>query len=284
MKVRRFALELQGEADCDLENVALDDALRRWKPHLVTVGETDAARKAIEERLMIANMPKGRAARFRASVGLALAPGEEPLQPAEAVATLLQALLLSPKTNLLGTWALEEEVKRRIAAGEHFGYLYLDIDNFKPFNDTYGVAKGDEIIGLLAEEVERAADQHGTDDDICAHIGGDDFAVVTTPDRMEAIGRSLMSGFDARVPAFYSDEHRTQGGIEVANRRGQMEKFPLMTVSVAAVDTRTRRIDSFQQLCDIGAELKAQAKMIPGSTYMVDRRRDQEPAARRAAT
>lgn len=279
----RFRLELLGEADCDLESVGLDDALRRWRPHLVTVGESDAARKVVEQRLMIANMPKGRAARFQASVGLALPAGEEPLQPPQAVATLLQALLLSPKTNLLGTWALEEEVKRRIAAGQPFGYLYLDIDNFKPYNDTYGVAKGDEVIRLLAEEVERATDQHGGEDDICAHIGGDDFAIVTEPDKMEAVARSLMSGFDARVPALYSDEHRAQGGIEVANRRGQVERFPLMSVSVAAVDTRMRRIESFQQLCDIGAELKAQAKMIPGSTYMAERRRDQEPAARRAA-
>jgi len=277
LRVARFSMELMSEADRDLDSVGLQEALRRWQPHIVTVDEADdLARRAAAEHLMMAAMPRGRAARFRGSICLSLPPGAEGREPARVIAAVLQALLLSPKTGLLGSWALEAEVKRRISEGKPLGYLYLDIDNFKAYNDAYGVKRGDDAIAMLAQEVERLVDEKGAEDDICAHIGGDDFAVVTDPGRMEAIAKALISAFSSRAPTFYEEEDRRRGGIEVKNRRGETEEFPLMTISVAGVSNAVRKISNFQHLCDVAAELKARAKRLGGNTYFAERRRNQQ--------
>jgi GGDEF domain-containing protein len=286
LKLRSFRLELVGEVDRDVAALRLGDELGRWQPQVVTVEEGEDARRAAEEgRLFVARMAKGRATRFRAQVGLEVPEGREPLQPAQAVATLLHALLLNPKTNLLGTWALEQEVNRRLAAGEPFGYLYMDIDRFKSYNDSYGVAEGDKVIQLLAEEVERAANERGNDEDVCSHIGGDDFAIVTTPDKMEEVARPLIADFAAKVVGSYPDEDvRKRGGIETTSRKGEKEFAPLMKLTVAGVDTSRTAVCGYVQLCEMAAELKKHLKEQGGNRYGRERRRGKAPAAKRPAS
>jgi GGDEF domain-containing protein len=279
VRVVRFNMGLLSEADRDLDTLGLQEALRRWQPQIVTIDESDAeSLRAAAEHLMVAAMPRGRAAKFRTSICLALPPGAESKEPARVIAAMLQALLLSPKTGLLGSWALEADVKHRISAGKPFGYLYSDIDNFKAYNDVYGVKRGDDVIMMLAQEVERVLEEKGGPEDICAHIGGDDFAIVTTPDRMKSIADALINRFKghAQTSTFYEPEHLQGEGIEVENRRGEKEKFHLRTITVAGVSTKRRKLPSYQRVCDIAAELKELGKRLGGNTYVEERRRDQQ--------
>jgi diguanylate cyclase (GGDEF)-like protein len=169
---------------------------------------------------------------------------------------------------------LRNSVEHRFSAGEDFIFLYLDIDNFKAFNDVYGFGKGDLAIRLLGREVSAAVGALGNPTDVCVHIGGDDFAIITSTDKAPALAQRIIGEFDANVPDLYPTEARETGYIETASRRGEPERYPLMTVSVGGVDTSRRTTKNYLQLAEIAAEVKAYAKAIEGSQFVMDRRRD----------
>jgi GGDEF domain-containing protein len=180
-------------------------------------------------------------------------------------------------------------VEQRLAAGEHFVFLYLDIDNFKAFNDVYGFGRGDIAIRTLGHEVVEATKTLGGPSDLCVHIGGDDFAIVvggpphsdhpSQPDASGAERAQRMAGrvieeFDKKASELYPPEAREAGYIVTQNRRGEEERYPIMTVSVGGVDTSRRAIASYLELAEIAAEVKGYAKALEGSRFVMDRRRD----------
>jgi len=204
-----------------------------------------------------------------------------PMKPELLVERLIRAVLsaqartpVSALTGMPGSPVLRNSVEQRITGGEQFVFLYLDIDNFKAFNDVYGFARGDLAIRLLGHEVIQATKSLGTPGDLCVHIGGDDFAIVTTRDRAAAISRRVIEGFDEKAPELYSAEAREAGYIETQSRRGEPERYPLMTVSIGGVDTDRRRVSSYLELAEIAAEVKGYAKALEGSQFVMDRRRE----------
>ena len=61
------------------------------------------------------------------------------------------ALQSNPLTRLPGNLVFARVVESRLAAGHAFAMGWVDIDDFKPFNDRYGFKRGDEVLLLLAE-------------------------------------------------------------------------------------------------------------------------------------
>ena len=285
-KLERFGLELRGEIECPLDSLDFVHALQRWRPDLVAVteGGDEAKRLAEEVRrsghkealLLIAPMPEGPDESFPTYMGLAIPPGAGPVEPKELVTKLLRAMLLNPLTKLLGSWALEAEVERRIGAGLKFGLLWLDIDNFKAYNDVYGFAKGDQVIVRLAALVVQASRAAGTPEDRCAHIGGDDFVILTAAETMEPVASDLIGRFEREAPSLYTEEHRREGAITVVSRTGEPARYPLMTISIAGVTNRLRPIGSYLEMSEIAAEVKTYAKSAQGNTYAEDRRTGQQ--------
>ena len=281
-KLERFALELRGEIECPLDSLDFVRALRRWRPDLVAVTEGGEEAKRLTEEvrrsgnkealLLIAPMPEGPDESFPTYMGLAIPPGSGRVEPKELVTKLLRAMLLNPLTKLLGSWALEAEVERRLSGGMKLGFLWLDIDNFKAYNDVYGFAKGDRAIMMLASQVVQATQAAGTSSDRCAHIGGDDFAVLTSPEKMEAIAGDLIARFGRQAPSLYTEAHRREGAITVIGRSGEPARYPLMTISIAGVSNRARPIGTYLELSQVAAEVKAYAKSAQGDTYAEDRR------------
>jgi diguanylate cyclase (GGDEF)-like protein len=203
------------------------------------------------------------------------------LEPENLLQRLVEAVLsaqartpVSPLTALPGSPVLRDSVERRVATGEAFTFLYLDIDNFKAFNDVYGFARGDMAIRLLCREVVEAIRIDGTPTDLCVHIGGDDFAIITSPDTSARIAQRIMAGFDRQAPALYSDDARARGYIETQSRRGEPSRYPLMTVSIGGVSTVQRAITGYLELAQVAAEVKGYAKALDGSQFVMDRRRD----------
>ena len=289
-RIARFSLDLKGETDCPVNPPDFLAALKRWRPDLVTVieapgfaeelaAEVNRASRA-EAMLLIAPMPELPGGQTQTRVGIILPESFDARRPKQLIGSLLQGLLLNPVTKLVGGWALQAHVERRLRAGEHFALLYLDLDNFKAYNDVYGFVQGDAVIKLLADVIIAAVREHGGPGDVAAHIGGDDFAILTTPDRARVVAESIVAAFDRAVPALYSEEHRRSGEITVINRKNQAETYPLMTVSIAGALTSKRPVSSYREVSDIAAELKSYAKTLPGSNYVEERRRGKvEPPA-----
>jgi diguanylate cyclase (GGDEF)-like protein len=184
----------------------------------------------------------------------------------------------SPLTGLPGNVSINEELARRLSLGKPFAMLQIDIDYFKAFNDYYGYSRGDQAIQTLARILVESAHRFGTGNFI-GHIGGDDFVVLTTPEAAEPLGEAIIAGFVETVKTLYDPEDQERGYVEVRNRRHAIERFPLMSVTIAMVSTNRHAVSHLAQLIDIAGELKAHGKGIPGSVLVGERRRTAEPPA-----
>ncbi|NPV58539.1 MAG: response regulator [Actinobacteria bacterium] len=179
---------------------------------------------------------------------------------------------VSPLTGLPGSISIEAETKRRIAKNLRFSALYVDIDNFKPFNDVYGFPTGDKAIRMLAEIVDEAVKKLGNVDDFIGHGGGDDFVVITTPEKAAVIAEEIISNFDERVRTLYRDEDLRRGYSILVDRLGRDNYVPIMTLSIGVASNYRRRISTHWEVGEIAKETLNYAKSIPGSTYFIDRR------------
>jgi PleD family two-component response regulator len=182
----------------------------------------------------------------------------------------------NPLTGLPGNISIEKELKRRVDSHEPFVFAICDVDDFKAYNDRYGYARGDQGIKMTASVIADAVKELGNDDDFVGHIGGDDFVFITTPGKADLIGERVTADFDQRVNFLYDETDRRRGYIEVQNRRGEVERFKLMSITLALVNSDTHNIEHFAQVSAIAAELKAYGKSIPGSIVVKERRTLQE--------
>ncbi len=184
-----------------------------------------------------------------------------------------QQRAMSPLTGLPGNVSINDEIRRRIDSGEPFALLQVDIDFFKAFNDHYGYARGDEAIRRLAGILAETALRLGGPSSFVGHIGGDDFVVLTASEHAEAVGNEIIAQFDEAVPTLYDDADLARGHIEVHNRLHVPERFPLMSVTIAMVNTDRMPVSHLAQLIDVAQELKEHGKGIAGSVLVGERRR-----------
>jgi diguanylate cyclase (GGDEF)-like protein len=178
---------------------------------------------------------------------------------------------LSPLTGLPGNTRIQEELDRAIQEERQFALLYADLDNFKAYNDHYGFARGDDILRLAARMVHGAVQAIARPDAFVGHVGGDDFVAITPEEAAKAVVEDLIERFDLEVPSLYDPEDARRGWIEVENRR-QLERFPLVTISVGVASTATRRFGHYAEAVATAAEMKSLAKQQPGSSWAADRR------------
>ena len=186
----------------------------------------------------------------------------------------------NPLTGLPGNYAIELELKTRLERSEDFALLYIDLDNLKAYNDTYSYRAGDRVIQLTAQLLNQVFDQNGNRKDFIGHIGGDDFVAITTLEKADAICNTFVSAFDCAVLDHYRPEDKARGYVEVENRRFQMERFPLVSVTIALVETDRYQIDHIAMLNDVVADLKKRGKRIPGSVVVRDQRTSAPPVPR----
>jgi len=204
----------------------------------------------------------------------------KPFDPIELIARVKSALRRSremrdanPLTQLPGNVQVQEEVARRVGSEAPFALMYIDLDNFKAFNDHYGFLRGDEAIKLLAQCAAEAVDHKDGEDSFIGHVGGDDFVVIVAPQVAEPLAQEIIRLWDERVVDLYDAEDVERGYIEVTDRRKQLHRFPFTTVSIGIASNTGRVIDSHWTASEIAAEMKAFAKNDTGSSYEIDRRR-----------
>lgn len=198
----------------------------------------------------------------------------KPFDSAELVARVGKALDrqarelgASPTTGLPGVDAIQAEIERRIANSEAAVICYLDLDNLKAFNDYYGYAKANAVIRQTGDVIRSAVMREGSSDFV-GHIAGDDFVFITTPDRADSVCCGICRSFDEVIPLYYDRVDRARGHIETKDRFGVLRRFPIMTVSIAAISLALTH--TYASLAELAAEGKRIAKSILGSTYVRD--------------
>ena len=184
---------------------------------------------------------------------------------------------VSPLTGLPGNVQIQAEMKKRLLNNEGFVMLYLDLDNFKAYNDVYGFLNGDEIIKFTAKTIVNNVEGLNEGEGFVGHIGGDDFvAIVSIDEDYEKICQNIIAEFDNGVSKFFNDEDLEKGYLEVPNRRGIVEEFPLTSISIGVVVADQNRFANVLEIGEVGAQVKHLAKTTIGSAYSIDRRTHEE--------
>ncbi len=235
-------------------HVNIEDAARQLAPRLER-GFTDHIIVTREDRYL-GLVSVGKMVETMASLQLEQAKEANPLSGLPGNRCITQRLICE----------IEDPKSRMVV-------LYLDLDNFKAFNDCYGFEHGDQAILLTAEIIVQAVRAEGNPGDLVAHLGGDDFVVVTTLERANGIAALIISRFDNEIQDLYDDEDLVNGFIISEDRSGMPYNFSIMSISVAGINAGGGAFENHLEIGEIAAEVKKYAKTLPGSNYQTNRRK-----------
>ena len=177
-----------------------------------------------------------------------------------------------PSTRLPGTTEIEREIRRRLESEQEFAVCYADLDHFKEFNDRYSYYDGDRVIYILSRILHDVVRGLMGSRGFVGHIGGDDFIFVIPAEEISPVCSEILEVFDLLVPLQYNEQDRRAGYFFGKDRRGQLHRVPLMTLSIGIVTNRHRRFAHPAQVSELATEMKSYAKTLPGSVFVVDRR------------
>ncbi|GBD33397.1 Phosphate regulon transcriptional regulatory protein PhoB [bacterium HR33] len=296
-ELTRSWLEAQGYPIVRLREAgAVETAARRRLPVLILIDADGAADecetfcRSLKEDPYTAAIPVAmissrhaaeRVARwFEAGADEVITPLFEPAEQRSRLGVLIQrterSLAVHPSTRLPGTTEIEREFKRRMDRQERFAVCYADIDHFKEFNDRYSYYDGDRVIYLLSRILRDVVKGLCPKNGFVGHIGGDDFIFVIEPRDVQPVCTEILDVFDTLIPYQYSPQDRRAGYFFGKDRRGHLHRVPLMTLSIGVVTNEQRRFQHPAQISELATEMKSYAKTLPGSVFVVDRRRDPE--------
>jgi GGDEF domain-containing protein len=179
---------------------------------------------------------------------------------------------LNPLTNMPGDIALQKELFDIIDTKEQFAVGEIDINHFSSFNHKYGFKKGDSVIRFLGATIQSVIRDVGEKTDFVAHMGGDHFVFVTRSSDPMKIAREIIPIFDDHIPLFYSEDDRKRGYILSKNRRGEIEKYPFMRISIGIASNQKKPLIHPLQIANITNEIVNFLKKDDKSNVLLDRR------------
>lgn len=203
-----------------------------------------------------------------------------PIEAAELLARVKSSLVriardldANPLSKLPGNVSLLKELEERTKSERPIAVGYVDLSKFKEFNDRYGFEKGDEVIGYLALIISKALESLGNSTDFLGHIGGDDFLLITTPDCIEEVCKRIVENFDKNIASFYGQEDRARGYIITKNRKGNLSKISVMSLSIGVATNEYQKFSHIGEIIQVATDLKNYAKTMGKSIYVKNRRR-----------
>jgi diguanylate cyclase (GGDEF)-like protein len=218
---------------------------------------------------------------FAAGADEVITPLFEPAEQAGRLEGLMNRtqrdVAVNPSTRLPGTTEIEREIRRRMETAERFAVCYADLDHFKEYNDRYSYYDGDRVIYILSRILHDVVKGMLGGEGFVGHIGGDDFIFVIPVSRVSEVCTEVLFVFDTLIPFQYNEQDRRAGYYFGKDRRGQLHRVPLMTLSIGIVTNQHRRFAHPAQVSELATEMKSYAKTQPGSVFVVDRRHDPEP-------
>jgi len=180
---------------------------------------------------------------------------------------------VSPLTGLPGNLQIQVELRKRLLKKEEFAILYFDLDHFKEYNDTYGFLKGDEVIKFTAKTILKTMHSYKLEESFVGHIGGDDFVGIISGVDYEKLCQDIIIRFDENIKEYFNEEDILRGYLEVANRKGIIEQFPITSISIGVVRVSPNEYENPLEIGEIGAQVKHLAKTQIGSAYVINRRK-----------
>ncbi|MDH3456535.1 MAG: diguanylate cyclase [Gemmatimonadota bacterium] len=218
---------------------------------------------------------------FDAGADEVLTPVVAPAEQRSRLGVLLSRternVAVHPSTRLPGTTEIERDIRKRLEADVLFAVCYADLDHFKEFNDRYSYYDGDRVIFILSRILRDVVKGLSPEDGFVGHIGGDDFIMVLPLDMIQHVCGEVVAVFDALIPYQYNAQDRRAGYFFGKDRRGHLHRVPLMTLSIGIVTNERRRFTHPAEVSELATEMKSYAKTLPGSVFVVDRRRDAGP-------
>jgi GGDEF domain-containing protein len=125
----------------------------------------------------------------------------------------------------------------------------------------------------MAEMLVRIKKEYADPEDFLGHIGGDDFVIICSPDRIQTLCARIIEDFDKGIIEHYDAEDAKKGFIISIDRNDKPAMFGIMTVSLAVVNTDRTLVRDPMEISQKVAELKQYAKSFAKSIYIMDRRR-----------
>lgn len=175
----------------------------------------------------------------------------------------------NPLSQLPGNVPIGQHIDNLLAAREAFVIAYCDLDHFKPFNDVYGYARGDDVIRLTARVLAEACD---AECDFIGHIGGDDFVLVLRSSDWQTRCERVLQLFGEEILGFFSRDDIERGGYVTENRKGKLEFHALTSLSIGIVEAVPGSFRSHLEISVVAAEVKKKAKSIPGNSLAINQR------------
>lgn len=182
------------------------------------------------------------------------------------------AVRVHPLTNLPDHFFIQQEIDRRLSEGVKTAICYIDLENFRAYNLRYGYQRGDKLLKFTSLIIFDITRDYGNPSDVVGHLGGDNFVIITTPEKYQLICTKMISNFDQLIAQQYDKEDRDNGYIININRKGEVLKYPLMTLTAAVVTNERRNLAHYAQIDDIANELKQYAQRLKKSDFVVDKR------------
>ncbi|NTS76940.1 GGDEF domain-containing protein [Catenovulum sp. SM1970] len=169
----------------------------------------------------------------------------------------------NPLTLLPGNVPIDKEIDSLLRQRHGFHLAYLDLDNFKPFNDLYGYSKGDQAIQLVADLLKQHCPSKSTS---IGHIGGDDFVIIYREENWHQMLLKLLADFDEKVKNLLYPQHLKDGGYWATNRSGQRDFFPILSLSAGVVWASIANCQSHHDVASLATQAKKEAKKRLGSS------------------
>lgn len=171
----------------------------------------------------------------------------------------------NPLTSLPGNRIIEQKIINLLEEKEFYAIIYLDLDNFKAYNDAYGFPNGDRMIKLLADVMHHVYDQRG----FLGHIGGDDFVIITRENDIEQRLHKLIEEFKNSIHQLYHEHDWNRGYITAQSRKGTIEQFPIVSVSIAVITNQFHQYGGMMELTEQIVAAKKKAKQTEGNSIVV---------------
>jgi PleD family two-component response regulator len=171
--------------------------------------------------------------------------------------------LTDPRSGLPAGRLIEEQLRLTIRQSA-WAYMDIRINYFDQFKDVYGFVAADDVLRFAAMLMSEVVDELGSSSDFIGHAGGDNFVVISSEEAAGKIRDRLKLRFAEEAQTHYNFMDRQQGFIMAANAEGQMEKTPLMTLSVGIVTPKQQSFADIREITELAADVRRQD--APGAT------------------
>ena len=178
----------------------------------------------------------------------------------------------NPLSGLPGNIPIQKKLNKLLKHQQDFMVMYIDVDNFKPFNDNYSFEEGDGVIRLIAEILNQVLPEeqviHG--ETFVGHIGGDDFVILSTViDNYVEVAERILNAFKEEILHFYTEQDQNRAGIQSQDREGNSKFYPLMSLSIGILLVHPKYFEHTQKLSSYATKAKKGAKAAGGNTYFI---------------